>query len=152
MPACESCGKIVNSLSNVNIAGSKVRACPACASMGKTIEETGNKKHVFKKKRKEEKEYHVVSDYAEKISKAMQKNGYDVHQLSRAVAMKESSLSKFLSKKVQLDLDNARKLASFLEINLVEEAGDESVDEGYLVDENSEEDSSGFTLGDLMKK
>lgn len=162
MPTCESCGKKVDKLSYVNIIGSKMNVCSSCSSMGTPIEENKSSKdvqpepHVFKKKKKKDnKDYVVVSDYASRISKAMQKLDINQHQLSRAVAMKESSLSKFLSGKVNLDIDNAKKLESFLEISLVEEVEKKSNEgskvEDYISNSNSEGEEE-YTLGDLIKK
>jgi len=89
----------------------------------------------------------VVSNYAALINATLSKKGLNLHQLARALNIKESTINKYTSGKLKPDVDTARKIQHFLEIKLLEEK--EEVD---TQDFMSRGDSSSLSLGDMLKR
>ena len=151
METCEMCGTTKDSLFNIKVAGSNMKVCSNCKSMGTVIEKEKNYTHSFKKRTKLEKtSIEVIEKYAPIINRALAKKNYTVHQLARAINIKESSLQKYLTNKVHLDLDTARKLENFLEITLTEETTGQKIDMDSIME--NEDDKTPLSLGDLIKQ
>ena len=149
MNSCEMCGKNAT-LTTTNIAGSSMQLCNNCKRLGSVENQKPSSKSFFKNKKKTQPTKQIVDNYSSVIAKALEEKGYNAHQLARAINLKESSLNKFLTAKLQPDLEIAKKIENFLEITLIEESTQEAPIEDYLVDE--EEEQPGNSLGDLIKK
>ena len=150
MATCEMCGAQVNSLISVKVAGSIMKVCNSCKSMGTQMEvRQNNLSHTFMKTKKTKVFEEVISDYASKIQSTIAKRGLNVHQLARAVNIKESTLTNYLKGKIKPDISDAKKLEKFLEISLVIESETSNSHDSYL---SSEVSSEGMSLGDLLKK
>ncbi len=143
---CGSEGNLVK----IRVAGSEMNVCSNCKKMGAEVEKKEDYKHTFRHRvRSSEITEEVVSNFGSLINNALAKKGMDVHHLARGANIKESSLQKYLQGKLKLDVDTAKRLGKFLEIELVEEVEGGSVN---LDDVMAEESSSSMSLGDLIKK
>jgi uncharacterized protein (TIGR00270 family) len=151
MTTCELCGKEVSKVIDIEVVGSKMRACDKCKKLGKIVEKDNknNLKHSFRKKKKINIESEVVSDYERILNQALSKSGLNIHQLAKALNIKESSLNKYFSGKIKPDVDTAIIIGRYLEIDLVEDRESEEVDEEDYM--NDKEESS-QNLGDLLMK
>lgn len=150
MGTCELCGSQTEKLFAIRVAGTDMKVCSNCRSMGKSLETAPSKMHTFRHNVKNQKIEEVVSDYVKIVSSAISKRGLNLHQLARAVNIKESTLNKYMTSKLKPDVADAKKLEKFLEINIIEEVENSSSYEDLLVDEK--ESSAGSTLGDLLEK
>lgn len=151
MGTCELCGKQSEKLFDIRVAGTDMKACSACKGMGKSLEPSPNKYHTFRHNVKGQNIEEVVSNYVSIINSALSKKGLNIHQLARAVNIKESTLNKYMTSKLKPDVSDARRLEKFLEVELLEEfEGGSSSVEDVMIDEG--ESSSGSTLGDLIEK
>ena len=147
MVTCEACGNETTKLVQVRISGSVMSVCGNCKSLGTLIDKTqGDLSYSFKKNQNENLE--VISNYSSVINKELAKRGFDFHQLAKGTNIKESSLTKYLSGKIHLDVETARKIEHFLEIKLVTESS--SVDINNFL--NSSKEDTSLSLGDLLKK
>ena len=149
MVNCEMCGSDVNSVVNIRVAGSIVRACSSCKSMGKEVDgpSVGQSSHTFyKKSRNNLGEESVVENYASILSSAISRKGLNTHQAARLTNIKESTLNKFLTSKLKPDVDIAKRLERFFEITLLERVSGGSVD-SFINDDKS----SNLTLGDMIR-
>lgn len=142
------CGKHAP-LTATKVAGSTMQLCNSCKGHG-SVEKNVPTSKVFYKSKKELPKEHVVDNYQSKIMKALSEKGYNAHQLARAISLKESSLNKFLTGKLHPDINTAKRIENFLEISLVEESTSQAPVEDFLVDD--EEEQTGTSLGDLLKK
>lgn len=151
MATCEMCGSETNSTTQIKVAGSIMNVCLKCKSMGQTINTTNNNpSHIFSKNKKENSLGNEVSNnYANLITNGMQKKKINLHQLARAVNIKESSLNNYVKGKIKPDENNARRIANFLNIELFEST--ENSNSAYE-DYNANDDSSPISLGDMILK
>ena len=151
MSTCELCGKEVSKVTDIEVAGSKMRACDKCKKLGKIIEKDHKKdvQHSFMKKKKTKVEREVVSDYDKILNKAISRKGLNIHQRAKALNIKESSLNKYFSGKIKPDLNSAIIIGRYLEVDLVEEREIEDLDPEDFMDDDSGE---GQNLGDLLMK
>lgn len=149
MVACEMCGKDVPNLNNAVVAGTQMKVCSTCLRHGNSIEEkTEPSKTFYRKKKAEEIEFAVIDNYASLVNSELSKRSMNVQQLARAINIKESSLNKYLSNKIKIDVLTAKKIEKFLEIILTKEVESISVRD-YMDDVQDEEPTS---LGDLLMK
>ncbi|MFW5705006.1 MAG: helix-turn-helix domain-containing protein [Nanoarchaeota archaeon] len=149
MAICELCGEDTN-LKNTRVEGSVVKACHRCQRLGKVLEEDTSASHSFYRKKKTRTEFVVVDDFQARVSRAMAKQSLDAKKLGLKSNIKESSLTKYLSGKIPIDVDTARKLEKSLGITLVEEGEVSEINaDDFTVDSG---DSSGLSLGDLIAK
>ncbi len=149
MGTCELCGALKVNLKKIKTNGTELMVCQNCIGLGIVIEDP-KKDHSFtfqKRKRIDISQEELIDDYNKKIQIGMQKKGIDLHQLAKAVNIKESQLSKFLSKKLKPDLNTAKKIQNFLDIDLINLNDMEEKD--FILDENT---NSSYSLGDLIKK
>lgn len=128
-----------------------MNACSKCKKLGKVIEEQPkNYSHTFgKRKKREDVKLEVVSNYASIINKEMAKRSMNIKQLAMALNIKDTTLNKYLSNKVKMEIDTARKFENYFEIKLVEEVENVNPDEFITKEEVKEE---GMSLGDLLMK
>lgn len=149
MVACEMCGKDVPTLNNAVVAGTQMKVCSSCLRHGNSIEEKVEPSKTFYKKKKAQAiELAVVDNYASMINSELSKRSMNVQQLARAINIKESSLNKYLSNKIKIDVLTAKKIEKYLELSLTKEV--ESVNVQDYMDEESQEEAS--SLGDLLMK
>ena len=145
------CGKKDN-LIPTKVAGSSMQLCASCSKLGKKEEinsDSPTKKTFYKKKKQLNKEY-VTQDYENLIKSELNNKDLTPHQLARATNIKESQINKFITGKLQPDIETAKKIEKFLGISLIT---DEDPNEGigsYMVDD--EDDAEATSLGDLIKK
>jgi uncharacterized protein (TIGR00270 family) len=146
MGSCELCGAKTNSLKQIKIGGSNMMVCNSCLPLGSEVS-IKKESHTFRKKHKiNVSKEEILENYNSLIQSALVKKNIDVHMLSRAVNIRESQMNKFLSKKIRPDIQTAKKIAAFLEINLVRDV--EYNEDNYL---NDEEEIYSNSLGDLIK-
>lgn len=151
MESCELCGKVA-SLSKAKVAGTTMELCSSCRSHG-VLENKTPKSKVFRKTSKGMSSEFVVSNFHEVISSALQKKGLNSHQLAKAINLKESSLHKFLTGKLSPDIETAKRIGAFLEVNVIETAPSSSEMEEFIVDEDDQDDEEVTnSLGDLLKE
>ncbi|MFW6047488.1 MAG: helix-turn-helix domain-containing protein, partial [Candidatus Woesearchaeota archaeon] len=87
----------------------------------------------------------------EVIKKGLEKNGLNSHQLARATNIKESQVNKFITGKIQPDIETARKIQKFLSIELIVDQETTQEDVSYFIDDDDNEDNA-TSLGDLIKE
>lgn len=149
MTTCEMCGSDSNSLTTIKVAGSTMNVCNSCRNMGNQVDGVGKGAHTFKRNVKSEIVEIIVSSYQSDIQKAMNKRGIDVHQLARAINIKESTLTNYIQGKIKPALTDAKKIQHFLTIKLIEIVESSAVDEDFMAEEKS---SGSMSLGDLIKQ
>jgi len=153
MVSCESCGREVENLQKVNISGSLVNACNNCKSLGSVVGGVSNdlvQSHSFRRRgQNNENSLEVIANYSSLINSALAKKGYDFHQLAKATNIKESSITKYLSGKIHLDVVTAKKIEKFLDLKLVDEV--EEVNKADFISK-PDESLEPLSLGDLIKK
>lgn len=150
MVICELCGKEISNPTRIEIAGTKMYACSSCKKMGKSLNEKNNgpSSHSFYRKKRETNEKEVISNATSIINSNLAKKGLNVQQLARILNIKESTLNKILSNKINLDLNIAQKLENYFEISLTQEAQGNNINtEDFMQDEEKVEQSN---LGDLL--
>ncbi len=152
MGYCELCGKQDNHLKKAKILGSEMYVCNNCLSFGKEVKnENKNLSFRFRKKvRRGEDDFIISKDSVNRIKSEMNKRDLNVKKLSKAINVKESTLSKILNNKLDLDIELAKKIEKFLELKLIENAVNNLDLDDYFTNDNEEE--GGYTLGDLIKK
>lgn len=149
MESCELCGKVAL-LSKAKVAGTTMQLCSSCKSHG-VLENKTPKSKVFRKTSKDLSSEFVVNDFHELISAGLQKKGLNSHQLAKAINLKESSLHKFITGKLQPDIDTAKRIGAFLEINLIDNSSSSVDMDEFIVDEESTDEVTN-SLGDLLKE
>jgi len=151
MAICELCGRETSSLTKINAAGSIVKACDNCKSMGKVldVEKNINQKHSFYKRKKETTEYEVMHNASSIVNSNIAKKQLTIQQLARQLNIKESSLNKILSGKVSFDLGTARKLETFFEVKLTQEVEESNFNIEDVMSDDKEEDNN---LGSMLMK
>ena len=111
-----------------------------------------NRTFKFKKNKYEKIQLDIVSNYLSLINSFLGKKGINLHQLARAVNVKESTLNKYFSGKIKLDIETAKKLENFFEIKLLEEVSEVNTAD-YMQSKDEDDDSNqSLSLGDLIKK
>jgi len=92
-----------------------------------------------------------IEDYLSQINRALAKRNIDVHHLARAVNIKESTLSKFMTAKFKPEINIARKIEDFLGLDLVCEIDDDTKkSESMILDEMNKEDEKPQNLADMI--
>ena len=92
-----------------------------------------------------------MENYSSLLNKGLSKRKIDIHQLARAVNIKESSLQKYFTGKLHPDLQTAKRLEKFLEIKLTREVDLKETDDNSFSLETNDLNSQP-TLGDLIMK
>ncbi len=151
MGTCETCGNETQNLIFVKISGSTMKVCNTCKQLGIIIDKKNNTlSHSFRKKNKNYKtSLGVISNYISIVNSTLAKKGFDFHKLAKGTNIKESSLTKYLSGKIKLDVETAKKIERFLEIKLVEEVENTTSSNFF---ETEDDTSQSISLGDLLKK
>ncbi len=158
MAYCEFCGKNVDKTVKVNVAGSVVNVCLNCASLGNIVEDKNITKPVGSvnlninnriKKNKQVVEYVLVPSYVSIMNSALAKRGINLHQLANVLNIRESTLNKYFSGKISIDIDTAKKIERYLSIKLVEEK--ESTKSEYVEENVFDSEDESFSLADVIK-
>lgn len=172
MASCEFCGKKNVQLFTVEVAGSRAKACSDCKHLGKVVEEpVKNMNTQFNKNMKGSYSQHsndntnrisktktslvleLVPNYTSIIHSALAKKNMNLHQLARVLNIKESTLNKYFSGKIQPDENIAKKLERFFEISILKESEDIESTKISLQDNMLESDENvELSLGDLLQK
>ena len=150
MGTCELCGNDVLNLIKVKVAGTEMKVCNSCKFMGRqlNVESKGPNSHSFYRKKKENIDLIVVDNATSLINSILAKKGLNIKQLARMSNIRESTLNKYLSSKIPLDLMTAKKLENFFDIVLTKEVEGGSVNsQDYMQEEGEVVKSS---LGDLL--
>lgn len=129
MTTCELCGNKTSQIKKAKIMGSVMNVCEKCINYGTSLEQIDNlknqnthktpRKENFKNKKKEETELQIINEATKKIQQSMSQKNLNIKNFSRAINVKESTLNKIMSKKLELDITTARKIEKFLKINLI---------------------------------
>jgi len=123
MGSCELCGKDSKKLIKVRIAGSEMKVCQNCKSKGKVLEEDNSvSSHTFyhRKKDRSQVDFILIKNYVSLINSGMARKKLTPHHVSRAINIKESTLSKILTGKFKPEISIINKLEHFLDIKLIE--------------------------------
>lgn len=160
MASCEMCGTQKGPFFKGIVEGTQMNVCSACmryASSAKREKEQLTKKQQFKLEKKREREEaqeaeeHVekieliVTDFAQRIKNAREKNKLKQEELAKKLAEKESLLHTFESGKRKPSFALARKLEKALGITLIETVEDKKPQRKRV------SLSGGMTIGDLLK-
>jgi len=150
MVSCELCGTQCESLVNVKISSSNLKVCNKCKSSGTLLDRNQESiSHTFRRSKHETgTSLGVKNNYISLVNSTLAKKSLNFHQLAKATNIKESTLTKYLSSKIPLDVDTARKIEYFLEIKLIDEV--ENIDPKSFI--SQDDDSSPLSLGELLKK
>ena len=146
---CEMCGSEGESFKAI-VEGSEMNVCKNCSKFGKIIQKPKTNikfksKHFKKKQEKPENIFLIVDNYAELIKRSREKMKLKQEEVAKKIAEKESLIHSIESGKHEPNINLARKLERFFNINLVEEHKEEQKNIG-------KSNSSGLTIGDLIKK
>jgi len=145
---CELCGKD-SDLVVAMVEGIQLRVCAKCGSFGKVlrrdIPQAARAKQAPAKREPEIIE-HVVSDYAQRIRAAREKQGLTQEEFAKKIMQKESLLHKLETSTFEPQIELARKLERILGITLVE-----AREEVSAAMAKTEPRSEGMTIGDILK-
>lgn len=144
---CEICGKR-KAKYIIKIEGAQLNACEVCARGAKIISEIKQpvpvKHKIDKETTKVTVEEEVVTDYAERIRKAIKDLTLNVAVLAEKLNIKYSVMNNIAHGKVMPDIKLAKKLEKELNIKLIEEV---VVETGSGKNKNNDE----LTLGDIVE-
>jgi putative transcription factor len=151
MAICEMCGEQGELVDSI-VEGVTMNVCLSCAKFGHVI--PINQPIVDKKiERKEEIDRTedemidaVVDDYSERIKKAREKKGLKQEELAQAIAEKVSVIHQLESSNLKPSFRLAKKLAVFLNIDLV---GSFEMNIKFKKDLNFKDKT--LTIGDMLK-
>lgn len=140
---CDLCGKEAP-LFPIEIEGTTLNACKECSRHGKVLKQP---KQISKpvKKKKEEPEYLIVSDYATRIRNAREKTGLTQEQFGKRINEKVSLIQNLEGNKIKPSISLARKLEKTFSIRLVEE------DTAEAPEKPKSKKNGNLTVGDLIK-
>lgn len=165
MVKCEFSGEETNSLIKVEIAGAVMNVAPKYANLGTVIKSNTNDKKSsssnaqktipknntprFKKSRVE---LRVVDNASSIIQSYISKNNLTIKHICHNANVKEGSLQKMLSGKIQFDIKMAQQIEKTFKLPLTQEVEineEETIDsQDYLVSE--EEESKSNTMKELL--
>lgn len=147
--SCELCGKEGELYKSI-VEGSQMNVCQNCSKFGKIIQTPKTnikfKPKPFKKKQEmPETIFLIVDNYAELIKRSREKMKLKQEEVAKKIAEKESLIHSIESGKHEPNINLARKLERFFDINLVEEHKEEQKNIGKT-------NAGSLTIGDLIKK
>ncbi|MBS3172213.1 TIGR00270 family protein [Candidatus Woesearchaeota archaeon] len=147
MGVCEICGRI-GEVRDAVVEGAMVQVCSRCSKHGNVV---FIPKPVALERKKEVESFEyidvIVDNYSSLIKDGREKKGLNHEELAKAIAEKESVISQVEAGNMKPNFKLAKKLAVFLNIELIENV--ESSKEGY---KNINFKDSSLTIGDLLKK
>jgi len=137
---CDICGKREN-LVSVLVENVKMDVCSNCVRYGKVIQEAEKPKIIVKKYGSVEV---IVDGYSSKIKNKRELIGLTQKDLAMKLNEKESIIHSIESGRMEPELSLAKKLETFLKINLIE-----TVDESP--GKQTKVNNAGLTIGDMLK-
>ena len=150
---CDMCGK-EKQLYNAEIEGVDLNVCIECAKHGK-INRSAQKEPTKKEKARQEKREEeiiklevierIVTEYNNKIKIKREKIGLKQQELAKAINEKESLIHNIETGSFKPSIQLAKKISSFLKIELIEKYEEKKYDSGQQTDKGE------FTLGDYVK-
>lgn len=149
------CGKQTESPIQAKVVGSVMNVCSDCRRTGNVIEPENKapiSKTFYKRHKSESVENVVISNYGPLINSALARKNLNIQQLARIINIKESTLSKFMSGTFKPELDIARKIEDYLNINLVNEVESSGKSETMILDEMKKQEDVSENLADLILK
>ena len=142
---CELCGRSSN-LINTIIEGSMLSVCKNCVGFGEAVV-LDKPRETAKKPRKihlvEEKSF-LTKTYPSLIKQSREKLNLKQKELAQKLGEKESIIHQLESGLLEPSEKLAKKLESFLKINLMETSEENKTDVNFS--------DSSLTIGDLLKK
>jgi putative transcription factor len=160
MAMCEMCG-YDGMLHRAVIEGTMLHICSKCLRFGEAVEvkrpadELVSKRLAVSSRRKYRPSsqsiddlYSLVSNYSELVKNARQKQGKSQQDLGKAIAERSSVIQRIETGNLEPSIKLAKKLQQFLKIQLIEKEQKVSSD----VIEEYGSSSSGFTIGDVIKR
>ena len=175
MVICEFSGESCEKTIKIEIAGAIMNVSPKYAHLGKVLENSQNdtvnlnysnkssqksnvsnqiqNKQFFPKKYIKT-EARVVDNVVSLIQSYMSKNNLTIKHISHNANVKEGTLQKMLSGKIQFDIKVAQQIEKTFKIPLIEEVEineeQNTNPQDYIID-NSSQDSSSTSMEDLLK-
>ena len=176
MVVCEFSGEECDKTIKVEIAGAIMNVSSKYAHLGKVIEATPVSSSSLNNKNKSTNSYHsvhspiknsfksssnfvktqlrVVDNAVLLIQSYMSKNNLTIKHISHNANVKEGTLQKMLSKKIQFDIKVAQQIQKTFKIPLVEEVEineeQKTNPQDYIIDDSST-NSSSTSMEDLLK-
>ena len=148
---CELCGRDTELYETI-IEGTKLDVCKNCSSFGSVIcrkeyvNDNENQSSFIKEMPIIEENDMIVDDYAHIIKKARERMKITQEELARALAEKESAITKIESGQMMPQIKTAKKLEQFLKIDLIAKyAENEKVAVKINFGDNT------MTIGDILK-
>ncbi len=142
---CELCGKSTE-LFTAMVEGTQLRVCAGCGKFGNVLRKVPLvPAHRPAVRRETGPVEQIVSDYAQRIRAAREKQGLTQQDFAKHITLKESLVHKMETGQFEPPLDLARKLEKLLHITLVEL---------YVASDTlatKEEPRPGLTIGDILK-
>ncbi|MAG47727.1 TIGR00270 family protein [archaeon] len=150
MGNCEMCGKKLGDYFEVVVEGTMLDVCEHCSQFGNIVNEKKEveEKHVVKEKPEsvvEESVESMIENYNKVVKEARENKGLKQEDLAKHIGEKESVIQNIESKKLEPNMDVARKLEKFFNINLVEKL------ESKRLTKSLDFKDSEITIGDLIK-
>ena len=144
---CELCGKDTELFTAV-VEGTQLKVCTTCGKFGKVLRraEVPTARKPAAVKREPVMVEQVVSDYAQRIRSAREKQGLTQQDFAKKVMLKESLLHKMETGSYEPPIDLAQKLEKLLHVTLVEIR-----QESAIVAQEKEKRPAGLTIGDILK-
>ena len=152
---CELCGKPLtpDTVFLVRIEGVQLSVCASCAKHGEIIRQPQpartqqkEKPRLTQPRAKKEVIEEIVPDYAERIRKAIQRDGRKLEEIAKSLSMKASTLQAYEQGRRTPSLDDARRLEHAFHIRLIEKI--EVTHEP--IRETSGTAATTLTLGDMV--
>lgn len=121
---CDVCGAPAPALVTISIEGTKIRACPKCASRARIrpVAEPPKQKIARPERQKtqpREDSYEIVDDYAERIKKARLAKGLSEAELAQRLRVSAELIRKIEGGKYKPTYSMAKILESLLKIKLL---------------------------------
>ncbi len=149
MVQCNMCGKEVEQLFNAIIEKTELKVCNECLKLGKLKKENNNKfdyhnTYSSNKKSEENYEERLVFNPGKLIKKAREEKNMRQIDLAKMLQIKDSYLQHIENGDMALKMNLARQIEDALNITLIKKFKSAETFE-------MEKQSSGMTLGDLIK-
>lgn len=143
---CEICGK-EGKLVEAKIEGTVLEVCEDCAELGEVLERGQVQPKQRKRKRNlpQQPEEILINNFGSAVKAAREEKEMEIAKVAEEVKEKESVIHRIENERLKPDKDLARKLETFLNIDL------------YVNEENSpatstkSQDKQGVTLGDVAE-
>lgn len=143
---CEMCGR-KNAELRTLVEGISLNTCRDCSKYGKILGAAKSSKkedaRIVKKKKVEEPQESIVSDYSKLIRNSREKLNLSQQDFAKKINEKVSLIQHMEQGKIAPSIELARKLEKLLKINLIEIDKEE--------DFKSDKKTEKYTIGDFIK-